>query len=96
MSANPIFLVMACTDYEGDRPVRAFAFRAPAERFKARLDAHVLKPPTPPNEAVDTPENDAEFEAWDQTTKRWLKRHPAGGNFAYYDNFAVIELPYTP
>ncbi|WP_454908419.1 hypothetical protein [Variovorax gossypii] len=91
-----VHIVMACTNYEGDRPVQAFANVEAAHLFKVALDAHVLKRPISPAQAVDTPENDAEFEAWDRKTKRWLKLHPAGADFAYYDDFAVIELPYAP
>ncbi|RSZ35111.1 MULTISPECIES: hypothetical protein [unclassified Variovorax] len=91
-----IHVVMACTDYEGDRPLRGFAEAGAAAAFKDKLETYSARRPPAPAECVDTPENDAEHEAWWKKLERWRERHPAGKDHSDHNHFEVIGLPYTP
>jgi hypothetical protein len=93
---HTVHVVMACTTYEDNAMVRAFADASAAAAFKAKLDAHESKRPIPPETYSDTPEGNADYDAWDAKEKSWRKRHPAGQAFTTYQEFAVAELPYTP
>ena len=97
MNRSPVIHVLyACTDYEGDTAVRAFADKTQADALLAKVEAHMAKKPTPPNAVLDTPENDAEFDRYWAAYERWSKRHPAGQQFATNDSFTVQPLPFTP
>jgi len=91
-----IHLLMACTNYESDAPVRAFADATAAATFKDKVDKYHAKRPESPAECIDTPENDVAHEQWWNKLQSWSKRHPAGESNAFRDHFAVVELPYTP
>lgn len=88
---STIYLVMAAWNYEGSAPVRGFTSRERAESLAAQCREHqAIKPPCP--DAIDTPENDAEWEAWYPLNEKWCAEHPAGEGSASADNFIVIEL----
>lgn len=93
MKRQAVFIVMSCTDYEGSGPVRAFLSEADAEAFAAKCEAHQRKAPQGPTTIEDTPENDAEHEAFWEKRQRWAKRHPAGESSATCDSFQVVSIP---
>lgn len=92
MKKQKIYLVMAETDYEGSTPVKAFLDQAKAKEFAARCEAYKVKAPTAPAKIEDTPENDAEHEAFWKKRQRWTERHPAGKLHATCDSFSVMWL----
>jgi hypothetical protein len=93
MKKQTVFIVMAQTDYEGADPVRAFLDEAAAEAFAAKCEAHQRKAPQEPATIEDTPENDAEHEAFWEKRQRWAKRHPAGEGNATCNSFPVVGIP---
>ena len=90
-------LVIGNTDYEGFTTIRAFKSKARAKALCDRCVLHEAKKPEPPGTIENTPENDAEFEAWDLKLKRWAKRHPAGAHHALSRySYEIIDLDYDP
>lgn len=87
---SAIYLTMAVWNYEGSAPIRAFTSKSKAEALAARCREYdATKPPCP--EAVDTPENDAEWAAWDPLDAKWRAEHPAG-EYTSADRYDVIEI----
>ncbi len=88
---STIFLVLACVDYEGSSPVKAFRKKHAAEAF-----AHRCKEPRflelPPRVVIDAPENDREWELFFAAKREWEASHPAGAIHCHADNFVVSEL----
>lgn len=93
LKKQKIFLVMAYVAYEETAPVRAFLTKADAEAFSAKCMAYNEKVPRRPAIIEDTPENDAEHEAYWAKCERWKNRHPAGSGNASCDSYPVWEIP---
>lgn len=79
-----------------DTPLRGYADSGAAAAFKDKLSAYSARRPPAPAESFDTPENDAEFEAWWKKLGRWREPHPTGKDCSDHNHFEVIELPYAP
>lgn len=89
---DSVFVVVAAADYEGSSLVRAFVDKGAADAFAAKCHEYSQKKPeAPPVE--DTPENDAEHEAWWAKHEAWRKSHPAGEDNSSADSFPVMEIP---
>jgi hypothetical protein len=89
-----IYLAMACTTYEGDRVIAAFAREQDAKALIDKCIAHQAKKPECPDVIEDTPENDALHEKWFAKHGRWKKRHPAGEFNADFDSYIVVKVPF--
>lgn len=89
-----IHIVMADTSYEGSAPVRAFAKQGEAEVFAERCRAYHARRPQAPFIVEDTPENDAEHEAYWVRFNRWKDRHPGGPGAWSFEYFTVHPLTF--
>lgn len=88
-----VYLAMACWNYEGSNPLRAFASKPAAERLAQQCEKHRrAEPPCPRVE--DTPENDLLWQKWEAAKKRWEKRAPK--HFESADFYSVRKIGFTP
>lgn len=95
MKPKQMHILMACMNYEGHTPIRAFDSKDAADAYKALCDAHAVKKPECPVDVADAEQND---EAWDKywkAFKRWGKKSPAGANDANCDYFGVVSVPFN-
>jgi hypothetical protein len=83
-----VYLVMACMDYEGSSPVRAFLEREAADRFAAECTAHQEAAPKCPGVNDD----DALWDVFYADSERWRASHPAKDNYGA-DSYRVREVP---
>jgi len=80
-----VYLLNACTDYEGHHTVAAFLDKSDAESLATTCRAmDSLRPDCPT--AQDTADV---WEKFYKKSNRWAKKHPAGGR---YDEYAVIRV----
>jgi hypothetical protein len=78
---------MASVDHEADDPVRAFADKPDAEAFARHCTEYDRGNPKSPE--MDAP--DAEWDAWQASSKAWEAAHPAG-RFSQRDYY-VCSIP---
>jgi hypothetical protein len=90
---NEIYLLLACTSYEGSSPMRAFVTKEDAEACKALCDAHAAEYPVSPTAVLEEPENDKEWDEWSAALSAWQGRHPVDAHWAGgWDSYAVTPL----
>lgn len=86
---NIVYIVKACTDYEGSDNVKAFMDKCLAEKFMQQCDEHrLLRPSTPEND------DDKSWEAFDLVETKWANAHPDKAN-RYCDNYRLEEVELT-
>lgn len=94
MKKRTVYLVVEETSNEYYLPLRVFDNNKSAIEFKKKCDDYHAKAPRHPYEAhVETPESDKVYVDYFSKLDLWAKKHPAGEDSAYCDNFIVREVP---
>lgn len=83
-----VYVVWACSQYEGSSPIRIYEDEAGAKAFEAECEVHRSKQPSYP--ALDC--SDEEHEQWIKLRSAWDEAAPP--DFLSYDNgFMVSVMP---
>jgi len=94
---NKVFLVIAATNYESDKVVKAFGAETAALALAAKCNVYTETRPFFLEPEGCVPNDDVSMAAWDKyerKIKRWCKAHPARKDNAYADEFVVQNVNY--
>ena len=86
-----IHVITADAAHECNTPIRAYASRERAEAFMERVRQHVARKPVCPPDTGDEVADTAAAEAWWELNEAWMRRHPAGRDWAYYGSDFTIH-----
>jgi hypothetical protein len=90
ISKDAVFIVEAGVDYEGSKPVRAFASADEAEAYARECTEHLAKRPQFPDGDL----TQADIDGWAASERAWSEAHEAG-QCGSSDWFRTVEVPFA-